>query len=483
MCLIFMANFVRRVKMRYNRLFKTTGIYLIGNFASRFLSIFLLPLYTIYLSPEDFGIVDIIISIVPLIGPVFTLQITDSMFRLMFDYKTYRDRGICISSSLFILFCGGLSFALFYFPLSFYYNFRYHISFFIYFICHYLLIFVQKISRGLSHNVDYAVSGVISSFVHIGFNALLIVSLGLGARGMIIAATISFVTTTVFLFIRINLAQYIRVRWIDINEIIRQIKYSLPLIPNVICWWVLNVIGKYILLFFHGEFITGILAVATKLPNFFTSISSVFMLAWEESAIMEYESELKSCAQYYSVSFSHFISFILAILSILLPITRIYCTYLIGHRYQAAIQYIPLFYYAAGLNSVAALFGSIYTASKKTKGAFVTTFISSLVCLSAGFIFVPYLRILGVGLANILALTILSTIRFFSVKKIIPININWGENVCPLLLCLLASLLYYVESMPVQVMMILTSVITIYNRFQTSQWTKVQKMIKDKIRS
>ncbi len=96
--------------MAANSLLKTTGIYFIGNFASRLLMFFLLPLYTAYLSTSDYGVVDLLMSILPLIGPVFTLQATESIFRFLFDKKTNAEKKICISSSLTIMLSGFLFF-------------------------------------------------------------------------------------------------------------------------------------------------------------------------------------------------------------------------------------------------------------------------------------------------------------------------------------------------------------------------------------
>ena len=59
------------------RLLKNTLIYFIGTFGSKLLIFFLLPLYSQYLSLEEYGTVNLITNIVPLIGPIFTLQISE----------------------------------------------------------------------------------------------------------------------------------------------------------------------------------------------------------------------------------------------------------------------------------------------------------------------------------------------------------------------------------------------------------------------
>ena len=72
---------------RNKRLFKTTIIYFIGTFGSKLLVFFLMPLYSAYLSTEQFGTVNLITNIVPLVGPVFTLQVTETIFRFLCTSK------------------------------------------------------------------------------------------------------------------------------------------------------------------------------------------------------------------------------------------------------------------------------------------------------------------------------------------------------------------------------------------------------------
>ena len=68
---------------RNKRLLKTTIIYFIGTFGSKLLVFFLMPLYAANLSTEQFGTVNLVTNLVPLIGPVFTLQVTETIFRFL----------------------------------------------------------------------------------------------------------------------------------------------------------------------------------------------------------------------------------------------------------------------------------------------------------------------------------------------------------------------------------------------------------------
>ncbi|MDP4381190.1 hypothetical protein, partial [Escherichia coli] len=76
----------------------------------------LLPLYTYWLSPEQFGEIDLILNIVPLIGPIFTLQTTETIFRFLFECKTEKEKKINITNAFVIYMCGIIVFFVLYIP-------------------------------------------------------------------------------------------------------------------------------------------------------------------------------------------------------------------------------------------------------------------------------------------------------------------------------------------------------------------------------
>ena len=194
--------------MASNSLLRTTGIYFVGNFASRLLMFFLLPLYTAYLSTSDYGVVDLLMSILPLIGPIFTLQATESIFRFLFDKATIEEKKICVSSSLTIMLAGFFLFVALYFGLGIYQKLMYGILFAMYFVVSYFGKF-QQASRGLGYSNAYAVSGVVSTIISATINIALIVGAGFGGDALLIAAISSSVAVFILLSIWNKFTKYI----------------------------------------------------------------------------------------------------------------------------------------------------------------------------------------------------------------------------------------------------------------------------------
>ncbi|MGN0796358.1 MAG: polysaccharide biosynthesis protein, partial [Christensenellales bacterium] len=66
---------------QYKTLSKNTVIFAIGQLSVKVIQFFLMPLVTVSLTSADYGIAENISSLVELLMPLFTLGLTDAVFR------------------------------------------------------------------------------------------------------------------------------------------------------------------------------------------------------------------------------------------------------------------------------------------------------------------------------------------------------------------------------------------------------------------
>ena len=76
------------------KIIKNTSIYAIGNILPKAAGFFLLPVYTRYLTPADYGIVSSMQVLSTILAVAFTLAIERSIYRLYWDYKTDNDKNV-----------------------------------------------------------------------------------------------------------------------------------------------------------------------------------------------------------------------------------------------------------------------------------------------------------------------------------------------------------------------------------------------------
>jgi len=81
------------------RLGKHSAIYGLGGLVSRILAVLLLPLYTRYLSPSDYGKVETLIALTTVIGIVLRFGIHSAFFRFYFDSPDPAARRLVLRTS------------------------------------------------------------------------------------------------------------------------------------------------------------------------------------------------------------------------------------------------------------------------------------------------------------------------------------------------------------------------------------------------
>jgi O-antigen/teichoic acid export membrane protein len=93
-------------------------VYLLGNFLNRLAGLFLIPVYTKFLSPEEFGVYALIVVVTDLIAGALGLGVGNALARVYLGYAKEQDRRRVISTTL-LAFCAiGVVFLLMSWPFA-----------------------------------------------------------------------------------------------------------------------------------------------------------------------------------------------------------------------------------------------------------------------------------------------------------------------------------------------------------------------------
>lgn len=85
-----------------SRLVKHSSIYAIGNISRQLVGFLMLPLYTHYLTPADYGVVGLLTFALALLEPFFGARLGDAMLKFYYEAKDDAQRRLVISTSLAI---------------------------------------------------------------------------------------------------------------------------------------------------------------------------------------------------------------------------------------------------------------------------------------------------------------------------------------------------------------------------------------------
>lgn len=203
------------------------------------------------------------------------------------------------------------------------------------------------------------------------------------------------------------------------------IRYSLPLIPNTICWWVINSVDRYMIRFYLGSDANGIYSMSTKYPAIVTMITSIFYLAWQESAIKEYDTPNRN--QFFSAVFNKYNKLLLSTVIVCIPFIKAFLMFIMEQSYKSAWKYTGFLMIGCSFSALCTFLGIGYNISKDTKKALYTTSVAAITDALINLFFMKKYGLQIASISTFISYFILFIIRMFDCRKYFKLDIKWGE--------------------------------------------------------
>lgn len=406
---------------KYKKLLSNTFIFGISTFSSKVLVFLLLPLYTRMLTNADYGVVDLIVQTSNLLIPVVTVGITNGVIRFGLDKSV--NRNAVFSTGLITIFCGFGAFLLFE-PLltKVQYISRYTIII-------YSFVFMSSFRSLCSQFVRakqlvrlFAFDGVLSTIMTIAFTVLFLVVLKLGINGYILAIIASDFLSVVFLFSAAKLHKHITFRIEDKSTSIAMLKYSIPLIPTMVFWWITNVSDRYIVAYMLGTQANGLYAISYKIPTIIILVSSIFTEAWKLSIVTEGKADQRE--RFFTNVFKSYSSIMFIAASGLISLIKVITKVLVSNSFYTSWKYVPFLIMATTFSCLVTFLGSIYMVEKKSGLTLVTTFAGALVNVILNFLLIPRFGVNGAAFATFISYATVFIIRGANTRQFIKIRWN-----------------------------------------------------------
>ena len=152
---------------KYVGLLKNIGLFTISNVAIKLVTFILVPLYTAFLSTEEFGVTDMLNTVVSLVMPLVTLSIPDAVLRYCIEDKNNTRQYISVG---FIVTFAGCVLTVSILPmldLDFFGGLgQYKIWFIACFAAMSMQTFLSNVARGLGEVQTMAIASVFSSMAN-----------------------------------------------------------------------------------------------------------------------------------------------------------------------------------------------------------------------------------------------------------------------------------------------------------------------------
>ena len=431
---------------KYRRLGKNTLLMFLGDIGSKSLSFLMLPFYTSFLSVADYGTVDLIQVYVQLLVGLCTCTLTEAIFvfpkgQTFAMQQTYFTSGLLFSAGALAL--TGVLFAVVVLVLR---AVSYEGIFTEYNLCIFLMLcatffqsYTQQFARSIERVNVYVVSGVVLTLTTV-LTSLVTLPLW-GLHGYVYSIIVSYFAAALYSVAAAREHTYFslaRLSWPKLREMLR---YSIPMMPNGIMWWVSSTMNRPILEHYSGIEAIGIFAVANKFPLLISMLYTVFTYSWQISVLEEFGKP--GYREFYNkvfhVQFLVFVLFVLGITFLSRPLIGLMTT----ADYHEAWQYVPVLSLSVVFSNLAGFAGTNFAATKESRHYFTTSFWGGLLCLALNFLLIPRWGLWGATSAILASYVLTFLLRAKVTWKYSPIA-RWGLYLQVLSLVCLYILVYEV---------------------------------------
>lgn len=462
------------------QLAKNTIIIFFGRVCTQLISFFLLPLYTSYLATKEYGTVDLIQTYVTLLVPIITLELEMSIFRFLIDSrKSVKETNKLISNNFFILGISLSIFSILYIIVSSFVTIPYRWLILVDIIVCVLSGNFLQVARGFGKTLDYAISCILTGLTTVISNIILICFVHMQAEGMIISMALANFICSLYLFIRLKLYSKINFKIVDFKQIKEMYKYSLPLIPNGISWWIVNVSDRSIISIVLGASANGLYAISNKFPTIISSLTGVFNLSWSESAALHINSSDRD--EFFSDITNTILRLFMALGVGMLACMPFVFPILIDVKYNDAYNYIPFLVLGTVFNVAICLYSQVYLAKKLSKQVASTAIVGAIINILINVIFIKQIGLYAAAISTMISYFVMMVYRHFDLKKYVNIKIEKKLIIESIIIYTFTLLIYYQKSIILHAICLL--IVCIYafitnKDFLKSSYLTVVKKIK-----
>jgi O-antigen/teichoic acid export membrane protein len=269
------------------RLGRHSAIYGLGGLVQRIVAVLLLPLYTRYLNPSDYGAIEALVALSAVVITLLRAAIQNSFFRFYFDAEGDEQRRLAVVRTAFWFTMGAASFAL---------------------VAG--LVFAAPISRALfatgehadlvraafvglwasmnydqltslfrveERSVSYSVASLANVLVTIGITILLVVVLDKGPLGVLVG---NFSGTLILYAVLLGYRRAQLGLEFDRSLFRKMIAWGMPFVPSVVALSTVDFSDRFFLVKFWGQHELGLYAIGVRISAALLFVLTAFRTAW-----------------------------------------------------------------------------------------------------------------------------------------------------------------------------------------------------------
>jgi O-antigen/teichoic acid export membrane protein len=271
---------------RIRELLRHSAIYGLGSIIARFIGVLLLPLYTRFLTPSDYGLIETLVALSAVLTALVAQAMKSAFFRFYFDSAEHEKRLLVVRTAFWYVLAAStavlVSGVVFSDPISWLlFGTRSHAGLVIAsFIGLWAAMNYEQMTslfRVEQRSTAYVIATLLNVAITIGMTILLVVVFEEGPIGVLVG---NFTGTLVVYagLLAYNRAalglQFDRSLYREMN------RFGLPLVPSALALWLTNFSDRFFLVKLSSTHEVGLYSIGVRIASAIVLLLTAFRMAW-----------------------------------------------------------------------------------------------------------------------------------------------------------------------------------------------------------
>ena len=421
-----MSNENQKSSDKYSKLAGNTLIFAISSFSSKLLTLIVQPFLTYAMAEiSDLGLAKILSQYANLLIPFVSMGMSNAIIRFGLD-KGNSEKQVFTNGLLTIL--AGFGLLVIFWPVV---QFlpdmaQYGMLIYLYILMSCLRTLCTQFVRSRQWNKLVAIDGILCTFATLMFYVLYLVGFQLGANGYLLAIISGDLVSVLFLCLTGKLWNYVELKGLNKNLWQQMLRFSLPMIPAQISFWVINASD----LFFvremcdgidghSGDAWSGLLSTGYFLPTILTTLGLIFYDAWQLSAVTEEDERARFFTKIFRTYSSVLFCCAAGIIWLCRPVMHI-----MKANYYYAWHFVPFLTLASTCSCYNQFLNSVYVVNKKSSHSLWTMLSGAVSNCIMNYFFIKWWGPIGATYASFLGLGLVFTLRALDAHHMIGMSIH-----------------------------------------------------------
>ncbi|MGB9184790.1 MAG: lipopolysaccharide biosynthesis protein [Solirubrobacteraceae bacterium] len=413
------------------RLASALAAYQFADIVSKLLAVLLLPVYTRYINPAGYGVVELLANGVILISILVRFGMIEAFLRFYFTDDDRARRDALVRRTAGFLFVAttlvSAVLAVFAGPLSQLVLSHRDATTFLVAVLGLWSFTNLELAYGLLR-VDerlrtYAIATLTNVVLTVAASVVLVVGLGDGARGLLLANY--GVSTLVLLGLWWTLRHRLAPRGRSAERMGALLRFGLPTVPAEASVYALSIVDRYYIYHDRSQALAGLYSIAVKLAGAVAFIVRAFQYAWPPLAYsIEDDSQASRLYGLVTTYYLFLSGWVVAGLALL---GRWVLRLLAAPAYTGAYRALPWVALGWALYGLWVVFLVIAGRAKVTARNFPAALAGLAVNVVLLVLLVGPLGIAGAGIALCGAYAVMLTVMYLLTRNVFPVDFEWGR--------------------------------------------------------